>query len=84
MAFLMQMMKNARENQSKPMPNPGEGGNTSGGSANRAGGPINGNVQGKGASARNVGKASGVIENAPAEFRDALENYYRAIEKNTP
>lgn len=84
MAFLMQMMKNARENQSKPMPNAGEGGNTSGGSANRAGGPINGNVQGKGASARNVGKASGVIENAPAEFRDALENYYRAIEKNTP
>jgi hypothetical protein len=82
MAFLMQMMKNARESQSKPMPNAGEGGNTSGGSAS-AGAPINGNVQGRGAAARNVGKASGVIENAPAEFRDALENYYRAIEKNT-
>ncbi|MDB6058282.1 MAG: hypothetical protein JWO95_2126, partial [Verrucomicrobiales bacterium] len=83
MAFLMQMMKNARESQGKPMQNPSGGGNTSGGTANRAGGPINGNVQGKGAAARNVGKASGVIENAPAEFRDALENYYRGIEQNT-
>ncbi|MGZ4962074.1 MAG: hypothetical protein ACXWC8_05905 [Limisphaerales bacterium] len=82
MAFLMQMMKNARESQGKPMQNQG-GGNTSGGSANHAGGPINGNVQGKGAAARNVGKASSVIENAPAEFRDALENYYRGIEQNT-
>jgi hypothetical protein len=84
MAFLMQMMKNSRQNQNKPMQNPGQTDNSNGGSANRAGGPMTGNKQGKGAGARNVGKASSVVENAPAEFRDALENYYRAIEKNNP
>jgi hypothetical protein len=83
MAFLTQMMKNARDNKNKPMQNPGQNDNNNGGSANRAGGPISGNVQGKGAAARNVSKASGVIQNAPAEFRDALENYYKAVEKST-
>lgn len=83
MAFLMQMMKNARANQNKPMQNPGQADNNNGGTANRAGGPISGNVQGKGAAARNVSKASGTIQNAPAEFRDALENYYKAVEQTT-
>jgi hypothetical protein len=71
MAFLMQMMKNARDGKNKPMQNPGQNDNNNGG------------AQGKGSAARNVNKASGVIENAPAEFRDALENYYKAVEKNT-
>jgi hypothetical protein len=51
-----------------------------GGAASRAGGPLSGNAAGKGAGSRSVNQASGVIENAPAEFRDALENYYHGLE----
>ena len=36
---------------------------------------------GRAAATRNVNKAAGVIQNSPAEFRDALENYFHNVEK---
>jgi hypothetical protein len=80
MAFLMQMMKKSKGDGKAMALQPATGLNHAGGSTDRAGNPVTGNVNGKGASAREVQKASGVIENAPVEFRDALDNYFHGIE----
>jgi hypothetical protein len=82
MAFLTQMAKNSQIGEGKPMQSPG-GGNLAGGTASKAGAPITGNARGKAAASRTVGKAAGIISTAPAEFREALENYYREVEKST-
>jgi hypothetical protein len=81
MQFLMQMARNAA-NAKAFATQPNRGLNSPGGSAARAGGPLSGNAAGKGAAGRSVNQAAGVIENAPAEFRDALENYYHGLEKS--
>jgi hypothetical protein len=81
MAFLLQMMAQEKS-QSQGMAvgrNPGR--STAGGTTDRPTTPLEGDAQGKGADARNVNKASGVIGNLPTEFRDALENYFHEIEK---
>jgi hypothetical protein len=81
MEFLMQMMRdsaNAKAFAAKPA----TGMNRAGGTASRAGGTLTGNAAGQGAAGRAVGQAAGVIESAPAEFRDALENYYHGLEKS--
>jgi hypothetical protein len=80
MQFLMQMARNAAKAKAFAV-QPNRGLNSPGGSASSAGGPLSGNATGKGAAGRSVKQAAGVIENAPAEFRDALENYYHGLEQ---
>jgi hypothetical protein len=80
MAFLMQMMQ-----QQNPKPGM-QGGmtpgmNFNGGNTDMAATAQNGNAIGKADAARTGRKAGGSTASLPAEFRDALENYYKAIEK---
>jgi hypothetical protein len=79
MAFLMQAMA--------PQPSPGmkggknPGANMSGGTTDRANQAASGNATGKGSDERGVKKSSAIPENYPTEFREALQNYYRALEQ---
>jgi len=78
MAFLTQMMKE----QSNPVgQQAGMARAFNAGASGRApaASPA-GNAAGKAASQRAVDKAAGALESSPAEFREALDNYYRAIE----
>jgi hypothetical protein len=81
MAFLLRMMQNT-DNAKAMAVQPATGLNRAGGKTDRAGNPVAGNAAGKGAATRNVDKASGVIENSPAEFRDALDIYFHGIEQS--
>jgi hypothetical protein len=83
MAFLMQMMapENSPGQGMTVGRNPGR--SSSGGDTDRPAGPLQGDAAGKEADARNVNKGSGVIGNLPTEFREALENYFNAIEKES-
>jgi hypothetical protein len=81
MAFLLRMMQNTGNAKSMAF-QPATGLNRAGGTTDRAGNPISGNTAGKSAATRNVDKASGVIENSPAEFRDALDTYFHGIEQS--
>jgi hypothetical protein len=79
MAFLMQMMQ-----QQNPKPGM-QGGmtpgmNMSGGNTDMPANAQNGNATGKADASRNPRKAGGSTASLPAEFRDALENYYKALE----
>ncbi len=80
MQFLMQMARNKANAKSFAL-QPNRGLSSPGGTTGRAGGQALGNATGKGAGGRSVNQAAGVIENAPVEFRDALENYYHGLEK---
>jgi hypothetical protein len=80
MAFLMQMMA--------PQPSQGmqggqtPGANMSGGTTDRVSEPgSNSDSDGKPGEERAVRKSSGLPQNYPTEFREALENYYRALEQ---
>jgi len=79
MAFLMQMMT--------PKPTPGmqagqtPGANMSGGTTDKASLPGGGDSGGKAGDERSVKKSSSVPQNYPTEFREALENYYKALEE---
>ncbi len=88
MAFLTRMMRSSNPNGPPGLQPPGPGGNgggnLSGGTTDQAGHPIGGDAAGRGAAGRNVLKAAGVIQNSPAEFRDALENYFHNVEKPNP
>ncbi|MDQ6631234.1 MAG: hypothetical protein M3Y82_05700, partial [Verrucomicrobiota bacterium] len=58
------------------------GGNPSGGSTDRPAPPATGNASGKRSAERTVNKASGAANlSLPAEFRETLENYFKAIEQ---
>ncbi len=82
MAFLLQMMA-PEPGQSQGMAVGRNAGQSSaGGTTDRPAAPLEGDARGQGAEARNVNKASGVIGNLPTEFRDALEDYFNAIEKD--
>jgi hypothetical protein len=79
MAFLMQMM--APGMGSKPGM-PMGGGNTSGGSTDRASNTHTGDARGQAGEQRDVKKASGAAGMAvPSEFRETLENYFKALEQ---
>ncbi len=80
MAFLMRMMQNKPGNKPSPM-TPMGGDNQAGGGVGRLGRTASGDVQGRAGAARNVNKAAGVMENSPTEFREALDNYFHAIEQ---
>lgn len=80
MAFLMQMVQ-----QQNPKPGM-QGGfkpgmNMNGGDTDMRADPIKGNAVGKSDAPRATRKAGGTTANLPAEFREALENYYKEIEK---
>jgi hypothetical protein len=80
MQFLTQMMRNssnARAMTSKPS----TGLNRAGGTTDRAGGQAGGAAAGRSAGTRDVNKAGGAMEEAPAEFREALDNYYHGIDQ---
>lgn len=81
MAFLLRMMQNTANAKAMAV-KPATGPNNAGGKTDRAGHPVSGNVTGKGAATRNVNKTSGVIDNSPAEFRDALDIYFHGIEQS--
>ncbi|HEX7862399.1 MAG TPA: hypothetical protein VF773_18825 [Verrucomicrobiae bacterium] len=80
MAFLMQMMTPQPAQGSPRGQTPGA--NMAGGTTDRASEPgENQDSGGKPGEERAVRKSSGVPQNYPTEFREALENYYRALEQ---
>jgi len=85
MAFLTSMMRNGSRNGRPGMQPPGPGGtgrgNFAGGTTDDAGRPVAGDAGGRNAAGRIINRAAGVIQNSPAEFRDALENYFHNVEK---
>jgi hypothetical protein len=84
MAFLMKMMEQKPQvGKGMPMKNPG-GGNTSGGTTDQVPGRATGNSQGKEGQEKTVQKASGAAgQTLPVEFREQLENYFKAVEQET-
>jgi hypothetical protein len=84
MAFLMQMMSQPGKPGDAMTTNPSGGGNRSGGQTDRAGENFNGDGSGNSGESRRVQKATGVGNiSLPAEFRETLENYFKAIEQET-
>jgi hypothetical protein len=79
MAFLMQMMT-LQNSPGQVGVNPKGGGSTTGGTTDRAATPVAGDPNGKPGEARAVNRASGSTAPVPTEFREALENYFKAIE----
>ena len=79
MEFLTQMARNAA-NAKAFAAQPNHGLSSPGGSGSGTGSPVSGNATGKAGANRTVNQAAGVIQNAPADFRDALENYYHGLE----
>jgi len=84
MAFLMQMMSQPGKPGEAMTTSPSGGGNRSGGQTDRAGENFNGDGSGNSGESRRVQKATGVGNiSLPAEFRETLENYFKAIEQET-
>jgi hypothetical protein len=84
MAFLMQMMSQPGKPGEAMTTNPSGGGNRSGGQTDRAGENFNGDDSGNSGESRRVQKASGAGNiSLPAEFRETLENYFKAVEQET-
>jgi Asp-tRNA(Asn)/Glu-tRNA(Gln) amidotransferase C subunit len=81
MAFLLRMMQNTANAKAMAV-QPATGLHNAGGTTDRAGNPVTGNAAGKSDATRNVNKASGVINNSPTEFRDALDIYFHGIEQS--
>lgn len=82
MAFLMEMMQ-----QQNPKPGM-QGGmkpgmNMNGGTTSQANNSVTGDSTGRADASRAAKKAGGSTASAPAEFREALENYYKALESGT-
>ena len=82
MAFLMKMMAQPQQpGKGMPMKFPG-GGNTSGGTTEQVPGHATGNAVGKQGVEKTVQKASGAAGTVlPVEFREQLENYFKALEQ---
>ncbi len=84
MAFLMQMMSPQNKPGEAMALNPRGVWNQSGGSTEKAGGPADGDANGRGREGRRVEKASGAAGiSLPTEFRETLENYFKAIEQES-
>ncbi len=81
MQFLMQLSRKSG-NAKAFAAQPNRGAASPGGTTSRAGGSLSGQAAGKGAGGHSVSRAAGVIESAPAEYRDALENYYHGLEQS--
>jgi hypothetical protein len=81
MQFLLQMMRQASQGKAAAA-RPATGLNRAGGTTDHVAGRSDGSATGAAAGSREVHKAAGVIEEAPREFREALENYYHGLEQN--
>ncbi len=82
MAMLMQMGKGNKPGEGMPSEKSGAG-NTRGGTTDRVPGSVNGDASsGKAAGERKVARAGGASANTPVEFRETLENYFKAVEKD--
>jgi hypothetical protein len=79
MAFLMQMMAKQSASMGSGM-SPKGGGNRTGGTTDRTVGATPGDTNGQIGEARKVNRAGGSTANLPSEFRDALQDYFRAVE----
>jgi hypothetical protein len=80
MAFLMQMMALQNTPAQGMSATPRGGGSLAGGTTERPSLPTLGDPSAKAADARTVNRASGSTANVPTEFRQALENYFKALE----
>lgn len=80
MAFLLQLMNMAAQSGMTMQPGNQPGKSTRGGDTDQVPDRLGGNFRGKTGEDRDVIKGSGMLQNAPAEFRQALENYYRLLE----
>lgn len=82
MKFLTQMMS-AQPTVSAGMPMQATGGgNMAGGDTDDGGEAGTGSMSGRASDSRAPSRAGGAaVRNAPVEFREALEDYYRAVEK---
>jgi len=77
--MMMQMAQQEQRMGMKPGQQPG-GPNQNGGNTEKASPNTAGNAIGSEAAARRTGKGSGVTRPVPTEFREALENYFKAVE----
>jgi hypothetical protein len=80
MQFLTKMMQDS-QNAKAMAAKPATGLNHAGGTTDRANNRTAGNTTGKGAASRDVHKAGGAMQEPPAEFREALENYYHRLDQ---
>ncbi|NBV20729.1 MAG: hypothetical protein EBS05_01855 [Proteobacteria bacterium] len=76
--MMMQMAKQEQQIGMKPGQQPGQ--NANGGTTDKASPGSFGDARGAEAAARRTGKGSGITRQVPAEFREALENYFKAVE----
>ncbi|MFA6544596.1 MAG: hypothetical protein WCS99_09245, partial [Limisphaerales bacterium] len=76
--MMMQMARQEQQIGMKPGQQPGQ--NPNGGTTDKASAGTVGDARGAEAAARRTGKGSGVTRQVPAEFREALENYFKAVE----
>ena len=81
MAFLMEMMAQKTAEAQGMATNPQGGGSTAGGTTDRASLPTLGDPNAKVGDGRSIERASGAGTSAPTEFREALDDYYRALEQ---
>ena len=80
MAFLLQLMNMAAKTGMTMQPGNQPGQNSRGGDTQQTPDSLDGNFRGKRGDDRDVIKGAGLPQNTPAEFRRALENYYRLLE----
>ena len=78
--MMMQMAQQEQQMGMKPGQQPATGPNQNGGNTDKASAGTTGDARGAEAAARRTGKGSGVTRQVPAEFREALENYFKAVE----
>lgn len=82
LAFLLQAMAAGNQPSQNPSPaaSPG-GGNFAGGTTERVSAPVAGDPTGRAVRERRVQRAGGAAAQFPAEFREVLEQYFRALEQ---
>ncbi len=76
--MMMEMARQEQQMGMKPGQQPGQ--NPNGGTTDKASPGTTGDARGAEAAARRTGKGSGVTRQVPAEFREALENFFKAVE----
>lgn len=81
MAFLMQMAAQQQAQQMGMMPGSNPGMNRNGGDTDRPNQAATGDGRGNRDDARTTGRTTGTTQPVPVEFREALESYFKAIEK---
>ena len=81
MAFLMEMMSQQNQPGQGMGVNPKGGGSMAGGTTDRAATGMPGDPDAKTDDSRTVNRAGGAARALPTEFREALENYFKAVEE---